>query len=317
MSNPSRSFSWKPYLALLTVYLIWGTTAGFIRLGVDTIPSALLPCLRFNLAGITLIIFCLLKGEPFPKLSDLKIHLIVGMFLFFGGNSIVCWTVKYLTTGFSGILVATTPLWMVWLSSILPPREKIPGLSLVGLFIGFIGMAILLSPQLTHLDHTSTTFWLCIIGLLIMTFCWSYGSIYARKHATSTSLLMSVGLQNLFAGLALIPVCMATIPHWNAIHPSGMSLFALAYLVMLGTITATPCYLYVVHTMPVSVSSTFAYVTPVLALMFGHLFLAEPVTLTMIVGAAIILAGVILVQYMNRQYAVSPRPVPANCPALQ
>lgn len=320
MSNPDRpaSFSWKPYLALLTVYLIWGTTAGFIRLGVDTFPSALLPCLRFNLAGIALIVFCLLKGEAFPKLADLKVHMIVGLLLFFGGNSIVCWTVKYLTTGFGGILVATTPLWMVWLSSVLPPREKIPGLSLVGICIGFIGMAILLSPQLTHLDHTSITFWLCIIGLLIMTFCWSYGSIYARKHATATSLLMSVGLQNLFAGLALIPVCIATIPHWNAIHPSNTSVFALGYLVFLGTITATPCYLYVVQTMPVSVSSTFAYVTPVITLIFGHLFLSEPVTRTMILGAAVILAGVILVQYINRQWTNVSRPVvPASCPALQ
>jgi len=69
--------------------------------------------------------------------------------------------------------------------------------------------------------------------------------------------------------------------------------------VLMGTMTATPCYLYVLQTMPVSVSSTFAYVTPVLTLIFGYMFLGEPISQTMIVGASIILAGVILVQYIN------------------
>lgn len=297
-----KLLSWKPYLALLTVYLIWGTTAGTIKLGVDTMPPALLPCLRFTLAGLLLVAFCLLKGERFPDWRETKTHFIIGQLLFFGGNSIICWTVKYVSTGFGGILVATTPLWMVWLSSILPPREKIPVLSLVGIVIGFIGMAILLSPQLIHPGHTSAIFWVCIVCLLAMTFSWSLGSIYARKHATTSSLLMSVGLQNLFAGLALIPVCMATIHNWASIQPSPKSVIALAYLVLMGTMTATPCYLYVVKTMPVSVSSTFAYVTPVLTLIFGWLFLGEAITPTMLVGATVILAGVILVQYINRHW---------------
>jgi drug/metabolite transporter (DMT)-like permease len=86
----------------------------------------------------------------------------------------------------------------------------------------------------------------------------------------------------------------------------------------MGTITATPCDLFVVKTMPVSVSSTFAYVTPVITLMFGSAFLAEPVTGTMIIGATVILAGVILVQYMNRQWASAPSStIPTNRPALQ
>lgn len=302
-----KLLSWKPYLALLTVYLVWGTTAGTIKLGVATLPPALLPCLRFTLAGILLVAFCLLKGERLPNWPELKKHFIIGILLFFGGNSIICWTVKYVSTAFGGILVATTPLWMVWLSSILPPREKIPMLSLAGILIGFLGMAILLSPQLIHPAHTTSMFWICIICLLLMTFSWSFGSIYARKHTTTSSLLMSVGLQNLFAGLAMLPVCWATIPNWNTIHPSPMSVGALAYLVLFGTITATPCYLYVVKTMPVSVSSTFAYVTPVLTMMFGWLFLAEPVTNTMIIGASVILAGVILVQYINRNWASQKR----------
>jgi drug/metabolite transporter (DMT)-like permease len=295
--------TWKPYLAQHAVYLIWGTTAGTIRLGVDTFPPALLPCVRFLLAGFLLVLFCLLKGERLPNRVDLTKHMITGLLLFFGGNTIICWTLKYVTSSFGGILVATTPFWMVWLSSVLPPREKIPTMSLVGIGIGFIGMLVLLSPKVTHLTETSPAFWISIVALLLMTFFWSLGSIYARRHNTDSSLLMSVGFQNIFAGLALVPVCFATIPDWSTVHPSGQSYFALGYLVLMGTIVATPCYLYVVKHLPVSVSSTFAYVTPVLTLAFGGFFLGEPVTPTMILGAAIILSGVILVQYINRHWA--------------
>lgn len=294
---------WKPYLALLTVYLIWGTTAGTIRLGVDTMPPSLLPCARFLLAGTLLILICLLKSERLPDQATLRTHLITGLLLFFGGNSIICWTLKHVTTSFGGILVATTPFWMLWLSSIFPPREKVPGKSLIGIGIGFVGMVILLSPKLANLTETTPMFWISIFGLLLMTFFWSLGSIYARKNPTSSSLLMSVGFQNLFAGLALLPICLASVPNWSAVHPSTQSLVALGYLVVLSTMVATPCYLYVVKHLPVSVSSTFAYVTPVLTIAFGGLFLGEPITPTMILGAAVILAGVILVQYMNRQWA--------------
>jgi len=296
---------WKPYLALLTVYLIWGTTAGMIRLGVDTIPPSMLPCLRFLLAGTLLIVLCLLKGEPFPDRQTLKTHLITGLLLFFGGNSIICWTLKYVSTSFGGILVATTPFWMIWLSSVFPPREKIPGKSLVGIAIGFVGMIILLSPKVISLNETSPMFWLCIVGLLLMTFFWALGSIYARKNQTQSSLFMSVGFQNLFAGLALLPICINSVPDWSAVHPSGQSIAALAYLIIMSTMIATPCYLYVVKHLPVSVSSTFAYVTPVLTIAFGSIFLGETITPSMILGAVVILSGVILVQYMNRNWAAS------------
>lgn len=308
----------KAYLALMVVYLIWGTTVGSILIGVSTIPAALLPCLRYLIAGLLLVVFALFKGEKIPDISTLKTHFIIGALLFFGGNAIVCWTVTHMTTGFGSILVATTPLWMIWLSSILPPREKISTLSWVGIGIGFIGLMILLSPKLTHLGDTSTVFWLCLIGLFVMAFSWSLGSIYARKHPTYCSLPMSVGLQNLFAGLLLIPVCGLTISptEWAHFHPSGASLGALGYLIVMGTMVATTCYLYILKTLPVSVSSTFAYVTPVITIIVGWLFLGEIITPTMVIGSTVILTGVMLVQYIGARLMQAPEPEQAVEPTL-
>lgn len=306
-----RFNTWKPYLALLAVYLIWGTTTGGIRLAVESIPSSVLPCVRFLIAGVLLIAISLCRKEPLPDWKAFRVHAITGFLLFFMGNSIVCWTVKHMTTGFGSVLVATTPLWMTLLSAILPPREKVPGLSLIGILIGFSGVLVLLSPQLTHLQETSPIFWLCMAGLALMTFSWALGSIYARKHPTNTSLSMGIGIQTLLAGLLLIPVCFLDVADWSAIHPTTTSITALVYLILLGTMVATPCYLYAIKTLPVSVSSTFAYVTPVLTVVFGGLFLGESVTPVMVVGAVIILSGVALVQLIGRQgLAKSPKGQP-------
>ena len=77
----SRLTAMKPYLALLVVSLVWGGTTGGIRIGVDTIPSALVPCARFLIAGFLLIVFCLLRGERLPRFNELKIQMIIGAVL--------------------------------------------------------------------------------------------------------------------------------------------------------------------------------------------------------------------------------------------
>lgn len=311
----ASSLTFKAWLALITVYIVWGTTLGAIRIGVETIPTALLPCLRFTLAGLLLLAFCRLRGEKMPSWKDTKTHFIIGALLFAASNSLAAWTVQHISTGLAGLLVATTPFWMVWLASRIPPREKVSLQSILGIAVGFVGMIILLLPQLTNLGETTPLFWASVVISVATTFVWSLGSIYARKHPTpSTSLLMSIGLQNLFAGLLLVPFCIATVHDWQAIQPSSASIGALAYLIMMGTIAATSAYLYTLQTMPVSVSSTFAYVTPVITVIFGWLFLRETLSMTTIIGSAVILAGVLVVQWNSFS---RPKPKPQTEPSRE
>lgn len=136
--------------------------------------------------------------------------------------------------------------------------------------------------------------------MLLNAFCWALGSVYVRRNPMEVSLPMGVGLQNLSAGLLLMPVCALTIPPSIPIYPSMPTIVAILYLIAFGTLLAAPCYLYVLRHLPVSVSSTFAYITPVITVLVGWLLLREPLTQTTVLGMSVILTGVIVVQWLNR-----------------
>jgi drug/metabolite transporter (DMT)-like permease len=187
---------------------------------------------------------------------------------------------------------------MIALTALLPPRERIQPLALVGLFIGFLGILVLLMPELKAPQDFSASFWWSTLLCLFMVFFWALGSIFVRKTQSNASILMGLGIQNLFAGMLLIPVTMLTVDFWQ-ISPSFSSVLGLLYLVVFGTIIATTCYYYVLKELPVSVSSTFSYVTPLITVLFGWLFLGELITSYTLAGSGVILMGVFLVQYAS------------------
>jgi drug/metabolite transporter (DMT)-like permease len=294
LNNLLKQPFFKAYLALIIVYLVWGTTFGAIHIGVQTIPPAILACLRFLVAGSLLLGFCLIKGEPIPSRTDLKKHLIIGFFLFFAGNSLVCWSLQFIPTGLGAALTAINPFIMVWLSAVIPPQEKTPPQALLGFVLGVIGLLILLSPELMRPETVSRNFWWSVLIILPMAVCWCIGSIYARKFSPGNSLLMSIAWQNLFAGMMLIPVyLLATAEDFR---PSEASVAALAYLIVMGSMIAMTCYYYALQRLPIAIIGTIAYVTPVITLLFGWIFLDEALTVTSITGIAIILTGIFIVQ---------------------
>jgi drug/metabolite transporter (DMT)-like permease len=297
---PVNSRKMLGVVCLLTVYLIWGTTFGAIRMGVSSCPPFLLICTRFLLAGILTILYCLVTEKQIPSGRDIRRNSLIGLLIFFGGNTAVSWAVQYIPTGLVSTLTATTPVFMNILASAVPPYEPVKMSTWWGLLTGFIGIVFLVLPKLLHPVEISFHFWVSIFAVLGMAFFWACGSIYARVKPAKCSLLMSVGIQSFAAGLALIPIVLTTMPSTTIIptllHMTPLSLWALVFLVFFGSILATPCYLHVLKTFPVSISSTFAYVTPIISTIFGFFFLKETVSLFSVIGMAIIFSGVLLIQ---------------------
>lgn len=288
----------KELAAFWTVCIVWGTTFAAIHTGIQTIPPGLFISARFILAGLGLLLITVgLLKQPWPSLSTVGRNALIGFFLFSTGNALAAWGLQHVPTGLGAMITATSPFCMMGLSALVPPREHVRPIEW-GLFcLGFAGLVVMFSHhfwdghQLTF--HAEPLFWLGTGLLFLMTLSWTVGALIARRWPSQSSLLMDVGLQNLIAGLLLFPVAtwgldLTQFPHLWA--PSG--LLSLAYLILFGTMITTPCYLYTIQALPLSVSGATAYVAPSVTVLVGLLFLHEPFNWTMGLGMAIILACV-------------------------
>src|SRR5512143_589346 len=149
----------KIWLALLAVYIVWGSTYLAIRFAVETIPPFLMAAVRFLVAGSLLYAWRRLSGDPAPTRSQWRSAAIVGLFLLLGGNGSVTWAEQHVPSGIAALIVGSSPLWMVLIDAIRPPRRqdgspparRIPGWqTLAGVLIGFGGILLLIGPgQLT------------------------------------------------------------------------------------------------------------------------------------------------------------------------
>ncbi|MBX2861069.1 MAG: EamA family transporter [Vampirovibrio sp.] len=283
----------KAYLALITVCIAWGTTFPAMHIGLEFLTPDVLSAQRFTLAGLILLAICAVRREPLPSKISVKRNFIIGTLLLFIGNAATCWALQYIPTGLAAAIVAMNPFWMVFLAVVFPPRERVTLIGVTGLVIGFTGMMILLSPQLSQstTGNVSPMFWFAIGTQLLTGLSWSIGTVYSKKAPAQASVMMANGMQNLFSGVMLIPVCFL-FNHNPFIMPSAPGAMSVLYLIVVGTLIGLNCYLYMMERLPVTAASTFAYITPIVTTIVGAVVLKEVVGWPQAIGMAVVLTGV-------------------------
>ncbi|HEY0080593.1 MAG TPA: EamA family transporter [Pyrinomonadaceae bacterium] len=283
------------YAALAAVWFFWGTTYLAIRVGLDGLPPMLLAGIRFTVAGSVLFLLMYRQqGARLPIGREWLNLSIVGVLLLVVGNGAVVWAEQWIPSGMAALLVATSPFWVAGFERMSRDGERIGARVLVGMLVGFGGLALLVAPEIfgARLD---AYYILGIVGLQIACASWSGGSVYAKHHPAGVAPLMSAAVQMLVAGVVM--TIMGTLTgEWSAMRPTPKSLGALLYLIVFGSIVAYSAYTYVVHKLPLSIVSTYSYVNPVIAVLLGWLILSEPLGWRVAAATAIILSGVALVK---------------------
>ena len=134
------------WLSFAAVYVLWGSTYYFIRIGVETIPPFMLAGLRHMIFGLTLFpVIRMVTGEK-PSARQWRTTAITGLLLLLFGNGIVSWAETHVPSGIAALLVATVSLWMVILDWLRPGGSRPAPRVLVGIILGFGGIAILVGP---------------------------------------------------------------------------------------------------------------------------------------------------------------------------
>jgi drug/metabolite transporter (DMT)-like permease len=280
--------------ALATIYVVWGSTYLGIMVAIETLPPLLMSAARFLVAGAILYAISVRVGDvrgDRPTRRQWLAAAVVGGALLLAGNGGVALSEERIDSGVAALLVATIPLWMAVLDRVLHGR-RLAWTGVLGLMVGLGGVALLVGP--------SSGATIDVVGAMMAlaaAFAWAWGSLYARDASLPARPLVGAGMQMLAGGMLLTVAGVATgeLGDVDLGAVSGRSLVAVAYLVVVGSVIAYSAYVWLLKNAPTSLVSTYAYVNPAVAVALGALFLAEPVTVRMLLAGLAIVAAVALI----------------------
>lgn len=287
----------KAYIALGLVSFFWGTTFIAARIGAQHMPGLFVSGIRQFVSGAILVSFFLLKGHQIPGWAILKKISIQSVFLLCIANGLLTWSVEYISGGLAAIISALVPLFIALFTLWLSKCAKITRWMVVGLIVGFAGVLTIFYDYLAQLQNKS--FLIGVVLAVLATLSWSFGTVYSSKQKPPIDILFNVGLQMLIAGIVVLAICGVTGKYVNLAYVGQDSLLALSYLIVFGSLVAYSAYVFVINKLPPTQVSVYAYINPIVAVVFGWLLLAEKMNMNMVIGMMITLAGVYLV---NREF---------------
>jgi len=311
-AHPSSASTPRPSplltaLAFGVVYVVWGATYLAIRFAVETVPPFVMAAGRHLTAGLILYALVRARGTPPPQRMHWRSAFLIGAMLLTVANGSVVWAESggRVPSGLTALIVATVAFWMA-LFDWLRPGGKAPALqTVVGLVVGFGGVALLVSPgELAGgkpVDLWGAT------ALMLCAFSWAAGSVYAQRAPLPKSMLQATAME-MIAGGALLLIVATVAREWPAVHLAAItakSAVSFAFLVVFGSLLAFTAYIYMLRVAtPVQVS-TYAFVNPAVALLLGWAFAGEALTPRSLLAAALIIVAVVVILW-SRSRATAP-----------
>lgn len=295
MTRRNNLLSW---IALGSVYFLWGSTYLGIRVAVETIPPYLMTGVRYMTAGGLLFAlqwFSAKEKPPLPRGRELAQIVVTALLLLVVGNGLLCVAEEKVEAGTSALLLATTPIWMLLIDALrtrTPPSKSAIG----GVVLGSIGIAALVGKGPGHASLPYAAL------IMLSSIAWAAGSIYVlgKRHGPLTPSL------EMFAGGVLCTI-VALLAGENArfdVHAvSAASLWGMVWLITGGAMAGYSAYAYAVRTLPTATVATYSYVNPVVAVVLAALILREPVTWNLLAGGAAVVGSVVLILLGNRREA--------------
>ena len=280
-------------LAFIAIYVIWGSTYLLNKIAVTALDPFMLAALRFITSGGLIFIIAKVSGRSIGITKKQALNTAVAGFLFLSfGNGVVVWALRYVDTSFAALEISSQPLVVLILMRIFQGK-KISPMSLLGVFLGFIGIYLLVSQKSVLNQENSIT------GMVMIFFCmvsWASASLFVGKADLPKNFFVNTGYQMVFGGLILAIASLAIGEQWSSplSWPSKVQI-AMGLLIVFGSIIAFTSFNYLLKVVSPEKVATNTYVNPIIALLMGWYFLNEQITQQSIIASFILLTGVFFV----------------------
>jgi drug/metabolite transporter (DMT)-like permease len=283
----------NPYLALLALCFLWGTTYLAIRIGVKSFPPFLFSGIRYMISGLAILLWFYFKKEVvWPTLQELKRIIATGLFIFVGGNLFLVLAEQSVTSGMAALVNSSFPIWIVLITRIWNPEERISNLSIIGILVGFVGQWLIFYEQLFLLSNGA--YFLGFVLLFIGLINGALGSVYMKKFPVKINSVLNAGLQMMICG-SITTIIGLLIGEGKKISFDPTGWYALFYLVVAGSILGYSLFVYAMDRLPATIVSVYAYINPIVAIWLGLVILNEPISTKTLIAIGITLIGVFIV----------------------
>lgn len=276
--------------------VVWGTTWVTSKIAVGEMPPFQMAAIRQFLGGISFVLFFLLyKKIPLPSARQFGLLLIMSLLMFVGANGLSTWSLQYIPTGLSSLIGALYPLSVVLIEMIFFRNRNVSALTFLGLLLGIGGIAIVFYENAFH-SRPPGFFFGAALSVSAM-FCWAIGTIIISRNKIKVNPYYATGWQMLISSAILLMIALTTKDTIPLAAISTRAWLSIAYLVGAGSIISFIAFIYSMKQLPAALFSLYAYFNPLVAILIAGLFLKEKLTLHILWGAIVTLAGVFLVNF--------------------
>ncbi|MBC7890137.1 MAG: EamA family transporter [Ferruginibacter sp.] len=285
------------YLALATTSVLWGTTWVASKIAVSgNLPPFQMASMRQFFGGTCFVVFFMLyKKLPLPTLKQFGWLLVLGLLMFVFANGLSTWSLLYIPTGFSALIGALYPFSVVIAERLFFKNRNLNMLTFGGLLLGITGIGIVFYEHVFEAHPEGFLFGVLLSVSAMLS--WSAGTIFIARNKLNINPYYGIGWQMLISSLILFAISQTTQPVIPLQEVSLKVWLAIGYLVVFGSIISFIAFIYSMKKLPAAISSLYAYINPLVAMVTGGIVLGEKLTLNILWGALVTLAGVFLVNY--------------------
>jgi drug/metabolite transporter (DMT)-like permease len=276
--------------AYVVVALIWGSTWGAIKIGVNDVPPFVFAFLRAVAVASVLTILALALRQSLPRgRLTLVVATVVGLINIGLTWAIIFWSEQFVPSGFVAVFGSAAPVWTAVLAHFMVKGDRLSVLKIAGLVLGLAGTVTLIGAP----DMADGTAGLIATGLLaLMPITWAIAAILQSRFLTRVAPIPTVAIGTWASALLLAPLALIQLPqgeHWTL-----ASVLAFVWLTIFGTCFAMVVSLWLYRKLRPTTITLIQVVVPAEAILIGTLWLGEPVSIRMLGGAALVVAAVTL-----------------------
>lgn len=280
----------------ILICLIWGSTWFAIRLGLDSLTPLVSAGLRFSVAATVIYIIMRIRSISIQKDKiSMRLYYFMGIFSFILPFGLVYWGEQYIPSGLAAVLFAVYPFFVALFTRIFIPEEKIGMVKIVGMIFGFTGIVVIFSQNLLTIGMNYALGMSAVLlsGLLQSTIAVSIKKYGQHLHPLSMNLIpMAIA----GIGMLLLGILLEDTTHLKF---DVKAVSSVLYLGIIGSVVTFTAYYWLLKKINIILLSLTAFITPIIALLIGWIFLDETLLPNQVYGSIFVLSGLLIANLSN------------------